>query len=246
MTCIFFVHKQPQWRRGDRESEGCGMHVAPPPGRGGGAEGGGWLLWRRSLSLFSPFWRSARRRSWWAPRSLGSEGGTRGEASILGKSELVGTGPRKDGKEASGTFCCRACSRESFFICSFLKLAVSAVPSELAFARTCAISSLALREAQRQIHHEHSKGKYFVCRTPHFLSATTTTTTTYLSSFSSAWTFSVWYRCSSCLTLARYSWAHFFNTSSFWAIQNRERQTEHKQIQRWVEFMNMLPDWEIE
>lgn len=38
---------------------------------------------------------------------------------------------------------------------------------------------------------------------------------TYLSSFSSAWSLSVWYLCSSCLTLARYSWAHFFSTSSF-------------------------------
>ena len=38
---------------------------------------------------------------------------------------------------------------------------------------------------------------------------------TYLSSFSSAWSLSVWYLCSSCLTLARYSCAHFFSTSSF-------------------------------
>lgn len=34
------------------------------------------------------------------------------------------------------TFCCSACSRDSFFICSFLKPAVSAVFSELAFVRT--------------------------------------------------------------------------------------------------------------
>lgn len=38
----------------------------------------------------------------------------------------------------------RACSRDSFFICSFLRLAVSAVLSELALERTWAISSLAL------------------------------------------------------------------------------------------------------
>lgn len=43
------------------------------------------------------------------------------------------------------TLCCRACSRDSFFICSFLRLAVSAVLSELALERTWAISSLALQ-----------------------------------------------------------------------------------------------------
>ena len=37
----------------------------------------------------------------------------------------------------------------------------------------------------------------------------------YLSSFSSAWTFSAWYLCSSFFTRDRYSCAHFFSTSSF-------------------------------
>lgn len=68
-----------------------------------------------------------------------------------------------------GTFCCRACSRESFFICSFLKLAVSAVPSELALARTWAISSLALWDAQRKIHGVHSRWKIFSLLVPIWL-----------------------------------------------------------------------------
>lgn len=53
---------------------------------------------------------------------------------------------KKEEMRMSVTFWCRACSRESFFICSFLRLAVSAMLSELAFVRTWAISSLALRE----------------------------------------------------------------------------------------------------
>lgn len=39
-------------------------------------EGEGWTVVADSLSvsfsLFSPFWQSARRRSWWVPQSLGS------------------------------------------------------------------------------------------------------------------------------------------------------------------------------
>lgn len=62
---------------------------------------------------------------------------------------------------------------------------------------------------------------------------------TYVSNFSSAWSLSVWYLCSSCLTLARYSWAHFFSTSSFCMRKQRTTTmlyiydlfTERKQMQ---------------
>lgn len=47
------------------------------------------------------------------------------------------------------TLCSRACSRDSFFICSFLRLAVRAVFSELALERTWAISSLALQNTSK-------------------------------------------------------------------------------------------------
>ena len=44
---------------------------------------------------------------------------------------------------------------------------------------------------------------------------------THLSSFSSAWIFRAWYLCSSFLTRDKYSWAHFFKTSSFWGNKNK-------------------------
>lgn len=46
------------------------------------------------------------------------------------------------------TFCWTALSRESTFICSFLRLAPSATPSEVALVLTWAISSLALRRTR--------------------------------------------------------------------------------------------------
>lgn len=46
--------------------------------------------------------------------------------------------------EVRPTFWRTALSRDSTFICSFLRLALSATASVLALARTCAISSLAL------------------------------------------------------------------------------------------------------
>lgn len=46
----------------------------------------------------------------------------------------------------------------------------------------------------------------------------------HLSSFSSACTFRAWYRCSSFFTRDRYSWAHFFSTSSFYRRGQRLRQ----------------------
>lgn len=48
------------------------------------------------------------------------------------------------------TFCRTALSRDSTLICSFLRLAFSATLSELALARTWAISSLALLDKKRR------------------------------------------------------------------------------------------------
>lgn len=125
--------------------------------RPGTRPGGGWeelISWDRPLSLFFPSWRSAHRRSLWALQSLDSverctEGGrvTKQRADHMQK-----TGCRVHGCSQRGvaTLWSRASSRDSFFICSFLRLAVSAVLSELALERTWAISSLALRHTSKR------------------------------------------------------------------------------------------------
>lgn len=93
------------------------------------------------------------------------------------------------------TFCKTALSRDSTLICSFLRLALSATLSELALARTWAISSLALwgTKKRRQMIESCAKHMSSNCRG----------TVAHLSSFSSACTLRVWYRCSSCLILIR-------------------------------------------
>lgn len=93
------------------------------------------------------------------------------------------------------TFCRTALSRDSTLICSFLRLALSATLSELALARTCAISSFALlgTKNRRQMIGSCEAHVPLNCRD----------TLAHLSSFSSACTLRVWYRCSSCLILIR-------------------------------------------
>lgn len=93
------------------------------------------------------------------------------------------------------TFWRTALSRDSTFICSFLRPALSATASVLALARTCAISSLALFE----------RDMIFKSRAAMLEGSEVTNLEKkrYLFSFSSACTLSVWYRCSSCLIRIR-------------------------------------------
>lgn len=185
------------------------------------------------FSLLSPALQSVRHRSWWAPPSLDS---AKRFGKIIKPEEQQYWGPKAfccASRELSLTFWYRALSRDSTFICSFLRLAWRATPSELALARTWAISSLALTKRRGDIvisiHGNHSEAfpvnsmANLVSLLPlsHRLS-------TYFSSFSSAWIFKVWYRCSSCFTRARYSCAHFFSTSSFW--WGRKKQVEEEQL----------------
>lgn len=100
------------------------------------------------LSLPFPSWRSARHRSWWAPRSLDSMMTEHRMMLHCIKTALL-LEPAAWWGWLLPTFCCRACSWDSFFICSFLKLAVSAMFSELDFVRTWAISSLALSKTSK-------------------------------------------------------------------------------------------------
>lgn len=93
------------------------------------------------------------------------------------------------------TFCRTALSRESTLICSFLRLALSATLSELDLARTWAISSFALLGTKRMRQMIGSCAKH--------VSTNCRDTVAHLSSFSSACTLRVWYRCSSCLILIR-------------------------------------------
>lgn len=87
------------------------LHRPPHPGgrRGQGA-----------LASSSPSWRSARRRSLSAPRSLCSG---RHESSVrTRRSSRVTSASCQQGR-GRPTFCSSVRSRESTFICSFLKLA---------------------------------------------------------------------------------------------------------------------------
>lgn len=135
------------------------------------------------FSLF-PVWQSAHHRFWSILRSPDS---VREKSHVKILSLLSSGTSRLDGKEKTRkdrdfqtvpasyrmsadvflfntgcfhTFCWTALSRESTFICSFLRLAPSATPSEVALVLTWAISSLALRQTEGGTHGTDERGHH--------------------------------------------------------------------------------------